>query len=297
MLLLRKIFIYILIMVCAGCIVIFSYSTTFPESTLNVLPNNFRDPITLKIITYNVKDIMIASNYRSERMLAIALKLCELDPDIIGFQEIFIESDRTILIEELRINSRLRYHLYYPSGLVGSGLLISSAFPIIEKSFHQFKDTNQFYKVWEGDYWAGKGVALARLKLPDKNGYIDFFNTHAQAGYGDSEYDIVRKNQMIELAKFMNESRENTSLAILAGDMNCGPGENDFETAVENASLLRIMKIESGIDHIFAVNNNNYKIDVLDSGSITGNISIENKSIPFSDHNGYLTVVRITPED
>lgn len=284
-------------LVCAGSVVISCHCTTFPEFTLKVLPNNFKKPITLRIMTYNVKDIMIASNYRSERMHAIALKLCELDPDIIGFQEFFVESDRTILIKELKTNSRLKYHFYYPSRLVGSGLLISSVFPIIEKSFHQFKDSNPSYKVWEGDYWAGKGVALARLKLPNKNGYIDFFNTHAQASYGDSEYDIVRKNQMIELAKFMNESRENTSLAILVGDMNCGPGGNDFETAVKNASLIRIMKIESWIDHIFAVNNSNYKIDVLDTSTINGNVSIDNKSIPLSDHNGYLTVIRIAPRE
>ncbi len=99
---------------------------------------------------------MVVSDYRPERMQAIAEKLCKIDPDIVGFQECFIESDREILITELKRNSRLKYHFYYPSRLVGSGLLISSAFPLIEKSFHQFKASNPAYKVWEGDYWAGK---------------------------------------------------------------------------------------------------------------------------------------------
>jgi len=281
-------------LVCAGSIVVSWHFTTFPEYTLKALPNDFKKPITLRIMTYNVKDIMIVSHYRSERMHAIALKLCELDPDIVGFQEAFVESDRTILIEELKINSRLKFHFYYPSRLTGSGLLISSAFPIIEKSFHQFKDSNPSYKVWEGDYWAGKGVALARLKLPNNNGHIDFFNTHAQASYGNPEYDIVRKSQMTELAEFMNGSRESTSLAVLAGGMNCGPGGDDFETAVKNASLIRIMKTESLIDHIFAVNNPDYKIDVLDTSTINGYISIDDKSIPFSDHSGYMTTIRIS---
>ncbi|MBU4212210.1 MAG: hypothetical protein KKD33_06465, partial [Verrucomicrobia bacterium] len=124
-------------------------------------------PVTLKIVTFNIHDIYVGSTDRAERMRAIAEKLCTLDPDIVGFQESFIKKDRNILIERLKKGSRLQYHQYYPSRVVGSGLLISSAFSITERSFLRFKDSNPFYKVTEGDWWAGKGVALAQVKLPD----------------------------------------------------------------------------------------------------------------------------------
>jgi endonuclease/exonuclease/phosphatase family metal-dependent hydrolase len=172
---------------------------TFPERTLKKLPYDLKKNVTLKIVTYNVRDIIIVSSHRPKRMHAIGKRLCTLDPDLVGFQESFVEEDRNILINELEKGSRLKYHQYYPSRMVGSGLLISSAYPIRETSFHQYEDSNPSYKVWEGDYWAGKGVALARIELPNSNGYVDFFNTHTQAGYGNPEYKIVRERQMIEL--------------------------------------------------------------------------------------------------
>ena len=223
----------------------------FPERTLKKLPYGLKRIVTLKIVTYNVRDIMIVSRHRPERMHAIGKRLCTLDPDLVGFQESFVEEDRKILINELEKGSRLKYHQYYPSRLVGSGLLISNASPIRETSFHQYEDSNPSYKVWEGDYWAGKGVALARIELPNSNGYIDFFNTHTQASYGNPEYKIVRERQMMELVKFMITSRENIAPAFLVGDMNCKPGEDALEIPIKDVPLFRIMKIDSDDDHIF----------------------------------------------
>ena len=268
---------------------------TFPERTLKKLPYDLKKNVTLKIVTYNVRDIIIVSSHRPERMHAIGKRLCTLDPDLVGFQESFVEEDRNILINELEKGSRLKYHQYYPSRMVGSGLLISSAYPIRETSFHQYEDSNPSYKVWEGDYWAGKGVALARIELPNSNGYVDFFNTHTQAGYGNPEYKIVRERQMIELVKFMNKSRENIAPAFLVGDMNCEPGEDAFELPIKDAHLLRIMKIDSGNDHVFAIKNSNYSIETLDTIRIDGVIMIDREPIPLSDHSGFMTTVQISP--
>jgi len=268
---------------------------TFPERTLKKLPYGLKKIVTLKIVTYNVRDIIIVSNHRPERMRAIGKRLCTLDPDLVGFQESFVEEDRNILINELEKGSRLKYHHYYPSRMFGSGLLISSASPIRETSFHQYEDSNPSYKVWEGDYWAGKGVALARIELQNSNGYIDFFNTHTQAGYGNPEYKIVRERQMKELVKFMITSRENIAPAFLAGDMNCEPGEDALEILIKDAPLLRIMKIDSGKDHVFAIKNSNYSIKTLDTIRIDGVIIIDREPIPLSNHSGFMTTVQISP--
>jgi endonuclease/exonuclease/phosphatase family metal-dependent hydrolase len=272
-----------------------SCCTTFPERTLKKFPYGLKKIVTLKIVTYNVRDIIIVSNHRPERMRAIGKRLCTLDPDLVGFQESFVEEDRNILINELEKGSRLKYHHYYPSCMFGSGLLISSASPIRETSFHQYEDSNPSYKVWEGDYWAGKGVALARIELPNSNGYIDFFNTHTQAGYGNPEYKIVRERQMKELVEFMITSRENIAPAFLAGDMNCEPGEDALEILIKDAPLLRIMKIDSGKDHVFAIKNSNYSIKTLDTIRIDGVIIIDREPIPLSNHSGFMTTVQISP--
>src|SRR5690606_4091093 len=127
----------------------------------------------------------------------IAERLVALDPDIVGFQEAFIAADREVLQAGLAA-SRLQHFQYYASGTVGSGLLIASAFPIREAWFCRFSKSNPWYKFNEGDWWAGKGVALARLELPEGGGFIDFYNTHAQAGYGNPAYKVVRNFQMAE---------------------------------------------------------------------------------------------------
>ncbi|MFV1950328.1 MAG: endonuclease/exonuclease/phosphatase family protein [Anaerolineales bacterium] len=266
-----------------------------PEVTLRNQAHGLTEPLILNIITYNIYDLYIESADRAERMSGIAEKLCTLDPDLVGFQESFVKDDRNILISELQKCSRLQYHQYYPSRVVGSGLLISSAFPITERSFHRFNDTNSFFKVREGDWWAGKGVALARVELPDGIGYVDFYNTHAQAGYGNPDYVIIRENQMWELAQFVNNSHSDRTLALLVGDLNSKIGDNAYQIALEGADLVRVMSIDSGVDHIFAVRDANYTFELLETVRIDGSILVDGIEVTLSDHIGYMSIVRVIP--
>lgn len=249
-------------------------------------------PVTLKVATFNIQDLYIKGQDRPLRMRSIGAKILILDPDVVGFQESFIADDRAVLLKELE-STRLKYHQYYPSGTVGSGLLIASAFPIKEVFFHRFTVSNPFYKIWEGDWWAGKGVALARLELPE--GCIDFYNTHAQAGYGNPDYDVVRNTQMAELADFMMRSQCGTTPALLAGDMNCRPGDLEFETAVNGAGLQRVMQGASRIDHIFARRDERYIVDVVKTEPIEANVKLGEKEIALSDHTGYMSTIEIRP--
>lgn len=259
---------------------------------LTTLPPTLSAPVTLKVATFNIHDLYLRSEDRPLRMRAIGARLLILEPDVVGFQEAFIESDRALLLKELE-STRLKYHQYYASGTVGSGLLIVSAFPIKEFYFHRFSVSNPFYKVWEGDWWAGKGVALARLELPE--GILDFYDTHAQAGYGNPAYDTVRATQMAELADFIKESHCATVPALLAGDMNCHPGEADFEVAVDGAGLQRVMQGESKKDHLFARTSDHYTFEVTATQPIKANVTLGEKEISLSDHAGYLSTILIRP--
>lgn len=246
--------------------------------------------VTLKVVTFNVQNTWVVGRRRPERMRAIGRVLTDLDPDIVGFQEVFVEKSRKILIEALQ-TSRLRYHEYFRSGTFGSGLMISSAFPIKEAFFHRFQDAGAWYQIREGDWWAGKGVALARVELPDA-GFLDFYTTHAQASYRNPAYVAVRKRQMTELARFIAETRTGTALALLTGDMNCRRGAPDYETAVTAAGLMRVMNLDTAIDHVFAVEDPRYAVEVLETVSIEGSSRGETR---LSDHSGYMTTLRIRP--
>ena len=251
-------------------------------------------PVTLKVATFNIQDLYLVGKDRPLRMRAIGAKLMILDPDIVGFQEAFIASDRAVLLKELE-STRLKYHQYYPSGNVGSGLLIASAFPIKEVYFHRFTTSNPFYKIWEGDWWAGKGVALARLELPE--GHIDFYDTHAQAGYGNPAYDLVRNEQMAELAEFIKRSHTGSAPALLAGDMNCRIEDTEFQTAVNGAGLTRVMVGESRIDHLFARTDERYAFEVIKTEPIEAAVKLGEKEISLSDHTGYMSTITIRPNE
>lgn len=250
------------------------------------------EPLTVKIVTFNIQDLFVVGRNRPARMRHIGRVLADLDPDIVGFQESFIKKDREVLIEALE-KTRLHYHQYYSSGLAGSGLLIASAWPIREAFFHRYSISGPAQRIWEGDFWAGKGVALARIETPA--GMLDFYDTHAQAGYGRSSYREVRRYQMAELAAFMNASRIRTAPAFLVGDMNCGIGAEDYETVVREAGLTRMMAIDSAIDHIFTTANDRYHFETLETVKIAERISEGGVVFGLSDHSGYMSTIRVTP--
>lgn len=258
-------------------------------------PAPLAEPVTLKVVTFNIQDLYLRGRDRPLRMRSIGAKLLILDPDLVAFQEAFIEADRAVLLKELE-NTRLQHHRYYPSGLVGSGLLVASAFPIEEVWFHRFSVSNPAYKVWEGDWWAGKGVALARVRLPG-GGMLDLYNTHAQAGYGNPAYDIVREQQMAELARFVNESRLGAHPALVAGDLNCRPGDPAFETAVEGAKLQRVLAGDSGVDHIFAAKSPRYRYTMSATEPIEATVKLGDRTLSLSDHTGYMSTLTIHPAE
>lgn len=270
--------------------------TNFTQSPLRKNPPaRLAAPVTLRMATFNVQALWLVGQNRPARMRAIAEYLGPLDPDIVGFQECFVPADRELLISGLKRHTRLQHHQYYPSGHAGSGVLISSAHPIQEAWFHRYQAIAPAWKVWEGDGMAGKGVGLARIELPNGAGFVDFFNTHAQAGYGNPDYKIVRKAEMAEAAEFVNAARCGTVPAFLTGDLNCRPAEPEHATLVQGANLERVMNVASSIDHIYAARDPRYQFNVIESREIPKIVQRDGKPFELSDHNGYFTVVRVTP--
>ncbi len=267
--------------------------TDFRQSSfLAAKPEPLSDVLTVKAVTFNIQDLWIVGRNRPERMRHIARVLTDLDPDIVGFQEAFIKEDRAELLQALD-SSRLIHHHYYPSGLGGSGLLICSVWPIREVFFHRFSVSGPARRLWEGDYWAGKGVALARIET--HAGMLDFYNTHAQAGYGRASYRELRRVQMTELAAFINQSRTGTSPVFLVGDMNCGVGKVDYETVVEQAGLKRAMALDTRIDHIFVTDDKHHTHEILETVPIKERVTEGASTFNLSDHIGYMSTIRLVP--
>jgi len=278
-------------------------------------PAPLASPLTLRIVTFNIAAGYGFTNNRSVRLRAIAETLRQLDPDLVGLQEAFIESDRAELLRSLE-GSRLRHHVRFPGATVGNGLWILSAHPIEEAWFHRFERAGRWYRLWEGDWWAGKGVGLARVRLPD-GGLVDFFDTHAQAGRGNPENEEVRLGQMAELARFVREARLPGVPAFVVGDFNTQPGWPDYRLAVREAGLQRLMRLQSEIDHVFGVSDPALAYQPLETLEIGGRVPSPRPEVfldraprpgeilrmlfgrpgttRLSDHPGYLATIRVAP--
>ena len=271
-------------------------ATRFADSPLRKNPPpRLTAPVTLKLATFNIQALWVAGKNRPARMRAIAEYLAPLDPDVIGFQECFVSADRELLLSELGRQTRLLHHEYYPSGNVGSGLLICSAYPICEAWFHRYQAIAPAWKFWQGDGLAGKGIGLARIALPGAAGFLDFFNTHAQAGYGNDAYKVLRKEEMAEAAEFINAARCGPAPAFVTGDFNARRGAPEHDLLVARAGLDRVMSVESTIDHIYAARDPHYHYEVIETREIPATIEKDGRPFELSDHNGYLTTVRISP--
>ena len=250
-------------------------------------------PLELRVVTFNIQDLPVVARDHAARMRAIAGALSDLDPDLVGFQEAFVPRHRALL-QECLTSSRLRYFRYYPSATVGSGLLVASAHPITGVRFLRFSRSNPWWKLWEGDWWAGKGAALARIALPGGT-QIDFYNTHAQADYGNPRYAAIRLSQMRELASFIDGTRRGTVPALLVGDLNSRPADEEFRALIDLAGLERAMTIDSGIDHILLARSAAYRLTVLETRPITARIAVGGRQTGLSDHAGYFSRIRISP--
>ncbi|MCK5805937.1 MAG: endonuclease/exonuclease/phosphatase family protein, partial [Lentisphaeria bacterium] len=116
-------------------------------------PPGLSESVTLRVVTMNVWGLKHLSSHRAERMPAIGARLAELNPDLIGFQEAFVKADRDALLIPLR-KAGLEHHRYFPSGLVGSGLLVVSRYPIEEAFFFRYSAGGKPHRVDHGDWWA-----------------------------------------------------------------------------------------------------------------------------------------------
>jgi endonuclease/exonuclease/phosphatase family metal-dependent hydrolase len=286
---------YVFPLVIATSLVFDSCSSQELESKEKPSAARLSKPITLKIVTFNVWDSYFFPDHK-RRMIEIGKFLARQDPDLVGIQEAFIEKDRELLLDQLK-DSRLKYWEYFPSGAMGSGLMIISAFPLQETDFHKYSENGKWYKPWQGDWYAGKGAAHARIKLPEDIGHIDFYNTHAVAGYEkqDDLHTEDRVVQMKELAAFIKETSAEAFPAILVGDINCSPGSTEYQALIEQAMLTRLMNIDSGVDHIFGMENPDYRILLIDTREFSHFTSEEDEELRMSDHDSYISRIQIEP--
>lgn len=130
----------------------------------------------LKVATFNIWGLVTAKD-RLARLDAITRYFTK-NPrglDIICLQELWMADDyRTV---RAALSLEFPHAHYFKSGVVGSGLAVFSKFPIQEAWWKGFTLTGKAHRIFDGDWFAGKGIGAVRIKHP-VIGDIDVFNTH-----------------------------------------------------------------------------------------------------------------------
>lgn len=264
------------------------------------------------LLTLNVWGAPYAQ-HRTSRMQAINKKIRQLKPDIICFQEAYLADNRRTLQHEL-VNEGWHFQYYFPSGLLGSGLLTVSRYPIIETAFHRFRLGGKPEDLQHGDYYAGKGIGLTRIHTPA--GTIDIYNIHPHAQYQNTpanEYAVYTDSNLYDAARFIHAYSPSNPV-ILAGDYNTQPHESGYRLITTLTQLVDVYSylnpdspgltfvpdnpyVQSQpqrLDYVMVKRGVNRGFDLLSADIVlTELFSLDNGAKAYSDHYGVLAELEI----
>uniref|UniRef100_A0A1B0B0D8 sphingomyelin phosphodiesterase n=1 Tax=Glossina palpalis gambiensis TaxID=67801 RepID=A0A1B0B0D8_9MUSC len=191
----------------------------------------------LSIITFNVWGIPFISSDRSARIIDIAIQLNTGNYDIVSLQEVWSENDSRLL--QNMTKKVLPYAHYFYSGVMGSGLLVLSKFPIVSSIFHGWTVNGYFHRIQHADWFGGKGVGLCRIRVANDR-YVHVYNAHLHAEYNikNDDYKTHRVLQAFDTAQFIDATRGDSMVQVLAGDFNAKPGDLSYGILLHISEMI-----------------------------------------------------------
>ncbi|XP_013113184.1 putative neutral sphingomyelinase [Stomoxys calcitrans] len=199
--------------------------------------------LELSVLTLNVWGIPFVSSDRAERMQQIGQELSSGKYDIVSLQEVWTEKD-SLLLQELT-KAILPYAHYFYSGVIGAGLLVLSKYPIVTTLFHSWTVNGYCHRIQHADWFGGKGVGLCRIRVADR--YVHLYNAHLHAEYDldNDDYKTHRVIQAFDTAQFIEATRWDADVQILAGDLNAKPMDISYKVLIHTAELKDTCNKES----------------------------------------------------
>jgi len=184
-----------------------------------------KTPARLRVLTFNAAGIPLVHPRIRQRVAAMGRAFARDEYDIIGLQEVWLQSDS----ERLAQGSGLPYKARTDAAAltVGTGLTILSRWPILAVKEREFSALRPSLRnLPQGEPLAHKGFMMARVKTPW--GELDVYDAHTISDYPSSQYEALRLTQLYDLAEGVLELSSGRPFVIL-GDLNTGPGKRDYE--------------------------------------------------------------------
>lgn len=136
-------------------------------------------PFEINVFTLNCWGLKYLAKFRNERMSEIGIRIGNASPtpEIVGLQECWTYED----YQAIRNLTKhiLPYGKFYNSGIFGGGLAILSKWPIEESNMFRYPLNGRPTAFFRGDWFVGKGVASARIRLGSgPKDIVEVFTTH-----------------------------------------------------------------------------------------------------------------------
>ncbi|XP_055917576.1 putative neutral sphingomyelinase [Eupeodes corollae] len=271
--------------------------------------------VELNILTLNIWGIPYISDDRETRINSISSELATGKYDIVSLQEVWSQNDYNSIKQNLE--TVLPFSHYFYSGVMGAGLCVLSKYPIIGALFHAWSVNGYFHRIQHADWFGGKGVGLCKILV---NGHlIHFYNAHLHAEYDveNDEYKTHRVIQAFDTAQFIEETRGNSILQILAGDLNTQPQDISYKVLLYTSKMIDSCPDENigtnechhnsytskklseknpngiRIDHIFIRSAESYDAHIA-KYSLPLPERIPGMKISYSDHEAVMTKLKLT---
>ncbi|KAG0242211.1 phospholipase C type enzyme [Actinomortierella wolfii] len=180
----------------------------------------------LSVLTLNCWGLKFVSKHREDRLAAIGHYIADSSRhyDIVGLQEVWVYDD-FVKIRDICRNV-LPYTKHWYSGVLGSGLVVLSKFPIVSTTMRRFALNGDPFKITHGDWFVGKCVVSAVIAHPTC-GEIEVFNTHLHAGYDPvgtpDSYLGCRVGEAWEMSSLVKAASTQGRHVIALGDYNSAP--------------------------------------------------------------------------
>ncbi|XP_034656692.1 putative neutral sphingomyelinase [Drosophila subobscura] len=271
--------------------------------------------LELNILTLNIWGIPYVSSDRGPRLEAICKELSSGKYDIVSLQEVWAQHDSEQLQEKTA--SVLPYAHYFHSGVMGAGLLVLSKYPILGTLFHAWSVNGYFHRIQHADWFGGKGVGLCRILIGDQ--MVHLYNAHLHAEYDNDndEYKTHRVIQAFDTAQFIEATRGNSVLQILAGDLNAQPQDISYKVLLYTSKMLDSCASDTfrtnecdhnsytsaralsrnprgiRIDHIFVRGGDNINAEIVEY-TLPLPDRVPGQKFSFSDHEAVLAKLKLS---
>jgi hypothetical protein len=152
-----------------------------PSSRSNLTMAAELPPSRIRVLSLNCWGLKFIAKQRYERLEEIGNQIAAADPrpDIVGLQECWTQHDYDVIREKTR--SFLPHGKFYYSGCFGGGLVILSRWPFEESNMVRYPLNGRPAAFYRGDWFVGKGVACARLRIgPGRRDIAEVFTTHVR---------------------------------------------------------------------------------------------------------------------